>query len=258
MSRLVDGMWPCLQGFLARRRAPASRRSGDDRPRSLRRRCVKLASDPRAPAAGSRKLSVPTATSVAPAREQIARRARPLCTPPMPTIGIATARGDRADLRERDRADRRARQPAGAAAEPRLARLRGCERHPAQRVDQRDGVGAGLLRPPRRPPATSAAFGVSLTISGLAVSGRTRVEQRARVSPGRRRSSSPVSTFGQETLSSSAATSSRSANALDERGQLLAAEAHHVDDQRHRQRGELRAGRARGSPRAPCWAARSS
>ena len=50
----------------------------------------------------------------------------------------------------------------------------------------------------------------------------------------------PVSTFGQETFSSTSATSSRAATALDERGQLVAGEAHHRDHQRHRQLGQLR------------------
>src|SRR5688572_574699 len=50
-----------------------------------------------------------------------------------------------AHLRERDRADGRARHPAGAAAEPRLAGPARVDRHSAQRVDERDGVRAVLL-----------------------------------------------------------------------------------------------------------------
>ena len=60
--------------------------------------------------------------------------------------------------------------------------------------------------------AGEAQFGVSFTISGFAVRGRT-ASSSAAVSPGSAPISSPVFTFGHETLSSSAATSSRSANA---------------------------------------------
>ena len=61
--------------------------------------------------------------------------------------------------------------------------------------------------------ATSLAFGVSLTISGFSVNGRTRWSS-ADTSHGSAPMTRPVSTFGQETFSSSAATSWRSANAL--------------------------------------------
>ena len=47
----------------------------------------------RAAARGSRKLSVPTATSVAPACSN-ASASRPLWTPPIPTTGIVTRSGD--------------------------------------------------------------------------------------------------------------------------------------------------------------------
>ena len=63
----------------------------------------------------------------------------------------------------------------------------------------------------------------------------------------------PVSTFGQETLSSSAATSSRSANAATSVADLLAGEAHDVDDQRDRQLGELRQVVRRGSRARPLF-----
>ena len=85
---------------------------------------------------------------------------------------------------------------------------------------------------------TSVAFGVSLMISGLAVSGLTRSEQARHLS-GSAPIIRPVSTFGQETFSSSALTSSRSANAWTA-SHLVPAEAHHVDDQRDRKLGQLR------------------
>ena len=59
---------------------------------------------------------------------------------------------------------------------------------------------------------TSVAFGVSLTISGLRLRGRT-CSSSAAVSPGSAPMTRPLSTLGQDTLSSSAATSSRAANA---------------------------------------------
>ena len=57
---------------------------------------------------------------------------------------------------------------------------------------------------------------MSLTISGLSVSGRTAPSSRP-TSSGSAPITSPVSTLGQETLSSSAATSSRCANAVTSR-----------------------------------------
>ena len=113
---VVDGCMADLQGFSSAS-ADARRSAG---------RCPALCGNARArprsalPASGSRKLSVPTATSVAPASSR-SRHARPVWTPPMPTIGIATRARDRADLRQRDGAHRRARQSARPAAEPRRA-----------------------------------------------------------------------------------------------------------------------------------------
>ena len=59
-------------------------------------------------------------------------------------------------------------------------------------------------------------FGVSFTISGLPVSGRM-TSISAAVSAGSAPITMPVFTFGHDTLSSSAATSSRSANAATSR-----------------------------------------
>ena len=85
---------------------------------------------------------------------------------------------------------------------------------------------------------TSEALGVSLTISGLSVSGLTALISRA-TSSGSAPMTSPVSTFGQETLSSSAGHLVALRERGDEPGHLVAAEAHHVDDQRNRQLGQL-------------------
>ena len=108
----------------------------------------------RPPARGSRKLSVPTATSVAPLRSR-SRASAPHCTPPIPTIGIPTRAATSRHLREGDRAHRRTGHAARPAAEPGRARAR-VQRHAAQRVDERDRVGARVLgggRDRRRRPS---------------------------------------------------------------------------------------------------------
>ena len=182
--------------------------------------------------------SVPTATRSAPASQQVGGVTAALDPAHPDDRDRDRARATSRDLRERDRADRRART------------RRRCRRRATARR-----AGAGRSAMPRSvlisetasaPCASAAAataagdaqFGVSLTISGLAVSGRT-ASSSAAVSPGSAPMISPVSTFGQETLSSSAATSSRSANASTSVATSLAREAHDVDDQRHRQLGEL-------------------
>ena len=143
------------------------------RPRSGRRR------------SGSRNDSVPTATRSCARVEQVARV----------TPGLDAAHAD-----DRDR-DPRAHLATCASATARTAGpdtppvpppshgspgRRGCMRHAAQRVDERHGVGA--VRPPRRPrrrPAR-ALFGVSFTISGLAVARRGPRRAARRSPPGRR------------------------------------------------------------------------
>ena len=147
------------------------------------------------------------------------------------------ARGDRAHLRERDGADRRAGQAAGPAAEPRRARPRRM-RGMARRVLISDTASAPAASAASATRATSAVFGVSFTISGLAVRGRTSASI-APSSAGSAPMSSPVFTFGQETFSSIAATSSRASTASTSGADLGGGRAHHVGDQRHRQLGEL-------------------
>ena len=81
------------------------------------------------------------------------------------------ARGDRRDLGQRDRAHRRARQAAGAAAEPgaRRGRARPGASAIARSVLISDTASAPPSSAARAQAATSAVLGVSLTISGLAV-----------------------------------------------------------------------------------------
>ena len=98
--------------------------------------------------------------------------------------------------------------------------------------------------------AGSATFGVSFTISGFAVSGRS-ASSSAAVSAGCSPTIRPEWTFGQETLSSIAATSSRPATPLDQLAEILATRRHHRDDQRHRQLAPAAAGRSARKPSRP-------
>ena len=144
------------------------------------------------------------------------------------TCASATARTAGPERRRRvARRPARARPGgAGAAAIPR-------------RVLISETASAPCSSAARATAAGEAVLGVSLTISGLPVHGRT-ASSSAASSPGSAPNISPVLTLGQETLSSSAVTSSRSATRLDEPPQLLVGPAHDVDDQRHGQLGQLR------------------
>ena len=189
--------------------------------------------------------------------EQVARRGGRSARRPCRRSGSRRARATARDLRQRDRADRRAGQPAGPAAEPRRPPARGCERHRAQRVDERDGVGAGGLGGLRRRAATSAVFGVSLTISGLAVSGRTRATQRAELG----RVGADVEAgldvrAGDVELDRGDLVAG--VDRLDERGDLVGRRAHDVRDQRHGQPRELGQVVLEVAVAGPCWAGRSS
>ena len=151
MSRLVDGVDGAFAGVFELVEAAAEVISASPRPAPAR--CRTKSGSARAilaPAAGSRKLSVPTATSVAPDVEQLARVAA-LCTPPMPTTGIATRAATAATCAS---ATARIAGPDSPPVPPpshgaALAGAPGRERHRAQRVDQRDGVGAARLGGPR-------------------------------------------------------------------------------------------------------------
>ena len=96
--------------------------------------------------------------------------------------------------------------------------------------------------PPRRATATaagSATLGVSFTISGLRVSGRS-ASSRASVSIGFSPTISPEWTLGQETFSSIAGHLVALVEGADDAGEVLAVGGHRRDDQRDRQLGQLR------------------
>ena len=135
--------------------------------------------DPARRPAGRGSDSVPTATRSAPARS----RSRPggrTGHRPCRRSGPRRAR----DLARPGRA--RPRGPPGPdtppVPPPSHGRPAAADASPsAQRVDQRDGVGAVRPRPPRRRGRRRSQLGVSLTISGLAVQRPDCVEQRRRL-----------------------------------------------------------------------------
>ena len=152
---------------------------------------------------------MPTATAVAPAAMKSAAW-RPLAIPPIPITGISTAAATAADLLERDRADRGARDPAGAPPSHGSPRLR-VERHALERVDERDGVGAALLGGGGH---RGGVRGVRRQLHDQRLRAeRAHALDRRAVSAGSAPITRPVSTFGQDTFSSSIATSSRSPTA---------------------------------------------
>ena len=128
--------------------------------------------------------------------------------------------------------------PPVSAAEPRLARSRAGPAPCRARVLMSETASAPWRSAAAATAAGDAQLGVSFTISGLAVRGRT-ASSSAAVSPGSAPISSPVLTFGHETLSSIAATSARAATAATSSPTSASARAHDVDDQRHRERREL-------------------
>ena len=158
------------------------------------------------PARGSLKLSVPTATSVAPAAMN-SRASAPLEMPPMPTIGIwtaaatartwATAIGRTAD-------PERPPWPAAMPGRPVAGSIA-----LAFNVLINDTASAPPSSAATATAAGSATLGVSFTISGFSVSGRN-ASNSAAVSVGCSPTIRPEWTLGQETFSSIAATSSLS------------------------------------------------
>ena len=139
----------------------------------------------RAPAAGSRKLSVPTATHVAPAREEIGGVAP----------GRDAAHADHRDLDARARPPRPAASAIGAhgrAGDARpcrrratARRVRGCERHALERVDQRHRVRAGGLGG-RAPPPPDRSRWASASRRAASRSAGAGARPRRRSPPGRR------------------------------------------------------------------------
>ena len=176
--------------------------------------------------------------------------------PPMPITGIETAADTAATCSSAIARTAGPETPPVPPAEPRLARAR-VERHALERVDERDGVGARPPRP-RPPPPRGRSRWASASRSAASRWPGARARARGAVSSGSAPMTSPVSTFGQDTLSSISATSSRSPTASGQAGELVAAEAHHRHAQRHRQLGELGQVALEEARRGPCSAGRSS
>src|SRR5829696_2025801 len=165
----------------------------------------------RLPAPGSRKLAVPTATADAPARRKSAA-SRPDSIPPMPTTGTRTACATLATCCSAIARTAGPETPPVPAPSQGRPDPRGSSAVPLSvLISDRASAPASWAAAPTA--AGSVALGVSLTISGLSVSGLRRSTERA-VSPGSAPMIRPVSTLGQEKLSSISATSSRSATAL--------------------------------------------
>ena len=188
---------PCAERAFTRLGVAVSLRWGQ-----ARRRCAA-----RRPGRGSSRCRRPPRWRPA-ARKSAA--SRPDAIPPIPTTGIPTRARHRGDLLQGDRPHRGAREAAGAAAQPRLARPR-VERHALERVEQRDGVAPRPPRRPRPPPPGRWRWG-SASRSAASRSAARTAPPRAAVSAGSAPMIRPLSTLGQETLSSISATSSRSAD----------------------------------------------
>ena len=129
----------------------------------------------------------------------------------MPTIGMPTAARDGAHLGDRDRPHRRAREAAVAGGDARARRVAGSIAL-AFSVLISETASAPPSSAATATAAGSATFGVSFTISGFSVSGRS-ASSSAAVSAGCSPTIRPEWTLGQETLSSIAATSSLLADA---------------------------------------------
>ena len=207
----------------------------------------------RRPAAGSRKLSVPTATPRAAAQE--IGRVTPAGDPAHPDHRDLDAPAHRRDLRERNRPDRRART------------RRRCPppSHGPPRCGSRAMPVSVLIRETASAPASSAAAATARGVGGVRrelhdqrLAGLAGAAARPRRGlAGVRAHDSPVSTFGQE--SSARASPPRRAPPRGRRArELVAAEAHHRDDQRHGQLREHRQVGLEEARRGPCSGARSS
>ena len=166
------------------------------------------------------------------------RRGGPTGRLPCPRSAARRARGPR--------------EPGSARSPGRPARTRRRSRPRAKAGPVRSGCMAiprrVLMRLTASAPCCSAAaatsagdaqLGVSLTINGFSEIGRTTSSSPAS-SRGSAPMTSPVLTFGHETLSSIADDLVALGEGGDQAGDVLARRAHDVDDQRHRQLGELR------------------
>ena len=222
-SRLLDGtrLVVFAGGFLA-----------------LRRQCPAAISRPRRP--GSRKLSVPTATSVAPASSS-SRACCGALNAAHADDGNLHARRDRGHLGERDR-----RGSPGPRARRCRRRARGAPPSPpgASAVARSVLISETASAPPRlRAGARRRDVGGvrrQLDDQRLAPCAGAPPRTTRSSSAGSAPMSRPVCTFGQETFSSIAAISARASHASHELGELLGGRAHHVRDHGHRQRGRAR------------------
>ena len=182
---------------------------------SLRAHHAPSSSTMRSVARGSRNVAVPTPTADAPA-SSISTASSPVLTPPVPMIGDPGMRArDLPHRAQRDRFDRRTRDPAAARAEARRAR---------RRVDTRPITVLTSVRPVA--PASSAApaiatrsvtFGDSFANTGAAPpSASTTACVASRVVSGACANTwARASTFGHERLTSTATT--RSATSFNAR-----------------------------------------
>ena len=201
-----------------RRRAPSRSHRAQSR-----RRCASNApssSRMRVPAAGSRKFSVPTATQLAPAAMK-SSASRPLSMPPIPITGTPHPRGNARRSSRAPPPNRRSGQAAARRSEPRACRSRDRSASASQRVDQRDRIGAAALGGRRDRRGVGRRW-VSASRSAACACRGVRRSISAAVSPGSEPITQPDLTFGQETFSSSAATSGP-LDHLDERRELLVA-----------------------------------
>ena len=156
----------------------------------------------------------------------------------------------RAQLGDRDRPHSGARKPAAAVARAarRVARI---DRAGLDRINHRDRVGTASSAACAT-AAGSATLGVSLTIRGLAVRGRT-ASRSAAGSAGCSPTISPEPTLGQETLSSIAGHLLPFPQRCRRDRRTPPAGTHHQDDQRNSSLGQPRKVLGQKPVPAPCW-----
>ena len=171
-------------------------------------------------------------------RRAIASASAPVSTPPMPITGIETAAATRRTCSSATV------RTAGPESPPLPAPSQGSAAPGASGVAFIVLISETASAPPSSAAtataAGSATFGVSFTISGFAVSGRSGLEQRPRLGrlladdqPGLDVRAGDVELDRRDLV---ARRRPRSTSARE----LLGARRHHRDDQRHRQLGELR------------------
>ena len=196
-------------------------------------------------------------TRSAPACMQVVRVTSVL-DPAHPDDRDRDPRADLRDLRERDRADGRPGHAAGAAAEPRLARAARVEGHAAQRVDRaRRRRRRAPRRRRRRRPATCSSASASRSAACACAGGRRRAARAVSRRVGAHDHARLDVRAGDVELERRrprrARRTPRRASPTSSRVKPMTLTISGTGSC-----GELAAGRARGSPRAPCSAARSS